>query len=270
MLYESLNLTVGNHEVILETFVHEDMSSPRDAVLIFPGGGYSMVCHDREGAPIARAYFEYGLNAFVLHYKVGEGFTYPSQLIDASYAMCYIKRNAEKFGISKDRIFTVGFSAGGHLSGSMAILHNDPEVLATLGISEGDNKPCGSVLCYPVVSALVPTHTPSFEMLTGKAFCDVTDEEKQRLSLECNVNETSAPAFIWHTSEDDLVPMVGSLRLTEAYYDIQRPVALRIYPYGIHGLALSNEITVCDNPGWAEPLAEEWLGASVKWMETIK
>ena len=270
MIYESLDFTVGDHKILLETFIHDDKSQIRDAVLVFPGGGYSMICHDREGAPIARAYFEYGLNAFVLHYKVGEGFTYPSQLIDASYAMCYIKKHAQEYGVDKDRIFTVGFSAGGHLAGSMAILHNDPKVLTALGIAEGDNKPCGSVLCYPVVSALTPTHTPSFEMLTGKAFSDITDEEKHRLSLECNVNESSAPAFIWHTSEDNLVPVVGSLRLTEAYYNIQRPVALRIYPYGVHGLALANEVTVCDNPAYIEPLAEEWLNASVKWMKTIK
>ena len=270
MIFQRLNFTVGAHEILLDCYVNEDKSSLRDGILIFPGGGYAMVCDDREGGPIAEAYFERGLNAFVLHYAVGEDFRYPSHLIDASYAMVYLKKHAQELGIDKDRIFTVGFSAGGHLSGSMAILHADPEVLSSLGIAHGANKPCGSILAYPVVSAMCETHCESFEFLSGKTFDSIPIAERERLSLEMHVSGDSAPVFIWHTSEDPVVPMRGSLRLAEAYYNLGRTVALRIYPYGIHGLALANEITSADNPGFIEPLAEEWVDSSVAWMKTVK
>jgi len=270
MLYQSLNFTVGNHEITLESYIHKDNSCKRDVVLIFPGGGYAMVCCDREGEPIAKAYFEQGLNAFVLDYKVGADCLYPSHLIDASFAIVYLKKHAAELGINPDRIFTVGFSAGGHLAGSLAILHKDPEVLTALAISEGDNKPCGAILSYPVVSALCPTHAGSFEMLTGKSFSDISTEKKEKLSLECHVDNDSSPVFIWHTSKDTLVPMLGSLRLAEAYYNLSRPVSLRIYPYGDHGAALANEVTADGNPDFIQPLAEEWVEASVKWMQTVK
>ena len=260
---------VLGHEIELNTYIAEG-SKDRDSVLIFPGGGYENLSVDREGVAIAEAYLERGLNAFVLHYAVGEKYKYPSHLTDASFAIVYIKKHAEEFGINPDRIFTVGFSAGGHLSGSMAILHKDREVLSYLGIEKGDNKPCGSILAYPVVSAKVDTHEGSFVRLAGKPFADLTLEERDKLSLEANVDEDSAPVFIWHTSEDPGVPMLGSLRLTEAYYSIGRAVTLHVYPYGPHGIALANERTSCGNAEWIQPLAEVWVDESVRWIKSVK
>lgn len=270
MLYKRLNFELNGHGIYIDTYVSEDKSKKRDAVLIFPGGAYRMVCHEREGEPVALAYFERGLNAFVLDYAVGEGYIYPSQLTDASFAIVYLKEHADELGINKDRIFTVGFSAGGHLAGTTAINHAEPDVLRSLSIKHGDNKPCGAVLCYPVVSAFCQTHRESFEWLSGNPFDEITQERKERYSLERNVAEDSSPLFIWHTSRDTGVPMIGSLRLAEAYYKIDRPVSLRIYPYGNHGISLATEATSSGNPDYIQPLAEEWVDSSVRWMKTIK
>ena len=269
MIYERLNFEVMGRHVVLDTYTEEGAVG-KDAVLIFPGGGYQNLSTVREGVAVADAYYKRGLNAFVLHYSVGHEFRYPMHLTDASFAITYIKRNAEKYGIDPERIFTVGFSAGGHLSGSMAILHKDPEVLSALGIEKGDNKPCGSILCYPVVSAKVATHTGSFSMLAGKPFAEITDAEADKLSLEKNVDLDSAPIFIWHTSEDPSVPVIGSLKLAEAYYDLGRAVSLHVYPYGPHGIALANDETSDGNPNWVQPLAEHWVDESVRWIKSVK
>lgn len=269
MKTETLVFDVKGHKINFISYVEEG-EKDRDAVLIFPGGGYEHLSTDREGDAIARAYLSEGLNAFVVHYAVGSEYKYPSHLIDASYAILHLKKNAEKYGINKDRIFTVGFSAGGHLSGSMAILHKDPEVLSELGIEKGDNKPCGSVLAYPVVSAQVDTHVGSFVRLAGKPFTQLSDDDKKRFSLEANVDGDSAPVFIWHTSEDQGVPVIGSLKLAEAYYGIHRHFTLHVYPYGPHGIALANEETSLGNPDWIQPLAMGWVVDSVKWMKTLK
>ena len=270
MIFERITLNVKSREVYLDAYVADRRHFARDAVLIFPGGAYRMVCDEREGEPIALAYIAKGINAFVLHYSVGEKYQYPSHLTEASCALFYLKEHAEELGINKDRIFAVGFSAGGHLAGSLAILHKDPDVLDSLGIEPGVNRPCGAILSYPVVSALCHTHTESFYYLSGKTFDEISDEQKRALSLECNVDEDSAPAFIWHTAEDEAVPVVGSLRLAEAYYNAKRPFTLRVYPYGQHGLGLSNEITAGENGEFIAPFADEWVDASVKWMKTVK
>ena len=269
MIYERSTFNVMGREIVLDRYLEEGASG-KDSVLIFPGGGYVNLSTEREGVAISKAYYERGLNAFVLHYSVGAQFKYPDHLIDASFAITYVKAHAEEFGIDPERIFTVGFSAGGHLSGSMAILHKDPDVLSALGIEKGDNKPCGSILCYPVVSAKVATHQGSFAMLAGKPFSEITEAEADKLSLETNVDEDSAPVFIWHTSEDPGVPMLGSLRLTEAYYNIGRAVSLHVYPYGPHGIALANEETSDGNAAWIQPLAQSWVDESVRWIKTVK
>ena len=273
MLHERIYLDDNDRNVYIDTYVANDRKYLRDAILVIPGGGYSQVCTDREGEPIALAFVAKGMNAFVLNYRVtagGEVHPYPAQLIDASRAIVYIKRHASELGIDPERVFTVGFSAGGHLCGSLAILHSDERVLAELGISKGENKPRAAILSYPVVSAFAHgTHHGSFEKLAALPFDDISEEKKRELSLECNVNEDSAPLFIWHTTEDAVVSAIGSLRLAESYIKAGRPVALRLYPYGCHGTALANEITRGEYPESVQPMVEEWIEVTREWMKTV-
>ena len=76
--------------------------------------------------------------------------------------------------------------------------------------------------------------------------------------------------FRSHTSTDDGVPVIGSLKLAEAYYSLGRAVTLHVYPYGVHGIALANVETACGNPAWIQPLAEYWVDESVRWIKEVK
>ncbi len=269
MQHERIYLDKDHPEVYIDSYVADNRTALRDAMLVIPGGGYSQVCTLREGEPIAFGFMALGYNCFVLNYRVNN-VPYPAQLTDASRAILHIRENAEKYNINKNRVFAVGFSAGGHLVGSLGILHSDRAVLDTLGINEGDNRPDGVVMCYPVVSALMPTHKPSFEHLTGGTpFDEIPEETKRALSLEVNVNKSSAPAFIWHTALDALVPTNGSLALTQSYVDAGLPVMMKLYPYGPHGLALSNKFTAEGNPLQVQPIAERWIREADEWLKTI-
>ena len=105
----------------------------RDAILVIPGGGYGCVCDDREGFPVAMAFASKGMSAFVLKYSVGAAAKGHVPLLDASLAMAYIKDHAEEFHIDPKRVACVGFSAGGHLSGSLATLWNRADLANLLG-----------------------------------------------------------------------------------------------------------------------------------------
>lgn len=270
MIHERVYLNPSDHRIYVDTYIADDRHYARPAMLVIPGGGYKCVCSDREGEPIALAYFARGFNAFVLNYGTGTDCdVYPKQLIDASRAILHIRKNAEHYAVDKDKVYAVGFSAGGHLAGSLAILSDREEVLSALGIKAGDNRPDGVVLSYPVVTAYDPTHRGSFESLTRKAFDELTDSERENYSLERNVKSSSSPAFIWHTATDAAVPVRGSLYLTAAYAECGVPVTLRVYPYGPHGLALSNEITN-SNGGADEPIATEWVDKSIEFLKSLK
>ena len=108
------------------------------------------------------------------------------------------------------------------------------------------------------------------QALGGKEFQDITDEEKKKLSLEFHVSSKSAPAYIFHTAEDTVVPAFGSLALVAEYVRVGIPVKFNLYPYGAHGISLANKITSEGKDTWNQPLAEGWVEDSVKFFNTLK
>lgn len=272
MLHERIYLDKNDERVYIDTYVANDKSFKRNAILVIPGGGYGQVCPEREGEPVALAYMAHGFNAFVLNYRTGgKDDLYPKQLLDAGRAIMYIKKNSVRFGIDPARVFTVGFSAGGHLAGSCATMYNLPEIREALGISGEENKPRAAVLAYPVVTAnTAVTNRKTFENLLGKPFNTLTAEERKKFSLETALDENSTPMFIWHTVEDSCVPLDGTLLLIQAAKNAGVNVAAHIYPYGPHAIALGNKITEYGIENSNQPLAERWLSDSVEWINTLQ
>ena len=79
VIYKKISLDESNENVFLEAYIADKIGDfVRNAILVIPGGGYSTVCSDREGEPIAMAFMPYGYNVFVLHYSVG-GKVFPAQ-----------------------------------------------------------------------------------------------------------------------------------------------------------------------------------------------
>ena len=268
MIYERIYLD-ENKEPYIDTYVSELRFVTRPAMLVIPGGGYRHVCADREGEAVAEAYLARGFNAFVLNYRVGDEHRYPEQLIDAARAILHIRANAEHYNVDPCRVFAVGFSAGAHLAGSLGLLSGDSLVLDTLGVTAEDITPQAIVLSYPVVSAYSPTHEGSFVNLLGKPFDLLTEDERDKYSLECNVTPDSPPAFIWHTATDQSVPPLGSMRLASAYINAGVAVSLHIYPYGPHGISLADEFSNSAQAG-IQPLAQRWIDDSVDFIRSLK
>ena len=240
----------------------------RDAILVIPGGGYGCVCSDREGEPIAQAFIPYGYNAFVLHYSVGEGKHFPLQLIQASLAMKNIRDNADEYNINPDRVFAVGFSAGGHLAASLGILWDNDEVNKKINMPFGYNKPTGIMPIYPVITADKSFwHEGSFENLLGKE--NLTEENRLSVSLEKHVSEKSSPAYIVHTSNDQVVNVKNSLALAQAYADAGLMFEMHIYPDAPHGSALGNEITAGDVEKFNNPCIAKWVENAAAWAKQI-
>ena len=196
MIFEKTELGIG--KASLDIYIGDELKkSP--AMLVIPGGGYGCVCSDREGEPIALAYLARGFNAFVLHYSVGKDAPVNCPLAEASAAIAYIKRNAEKLSVDPEKVYVVGFSAGGHLCGSLATLWHRDEINDKAGIEYGENRPTAVVLQYPVITALGKGHMNSFYNLLGTR--EPTREQLEYYSLEKHVDERSAPAIIPMKSE---------------------------------------------------------------------
>jgi acetyl esterase/lipase len=258
MIHERIYLDKTDQRVYIDTYVAND-DKIRPAILIIPGGGYAGVSQFLEGEPIALEFFAKDYNAFVLNYRVGKDQLFPNQLTDAARAMLYIRENAEKLKVKKDRVFAAGCSAGGHLTGALATMYDCAEMREILGDKCESIRPDGVVLCYPVTTGFGPTHRGSFVNLLGKPFEEITEEELRYHSIECNVNEKSSPMFIWHTAEDGTVPVQGSIELGRRLAALGVSFKLSIYPYGPHALGIAKDF----------PFAECWVEEALMWLETL-
>ncbi|MBQ2932041.1 MAG: prolyl oligopeptidase family serine peptidase [Clostridia bacterium] len=162
------------------------------------------------------------------------------------------------------QIAILGFSAVGHLAASISTLWNNPQIFTEEEIEEGLHKPDATILSYPVITSGEFREPGSFAALLGE---DASDELMERLSLKKQVNEKTALAFLWHTYEDNGVPVENTLLYAQALSKYKIPSEAHIYPHGAHGLSLVSDPTI-----WAVPKFRrkfDWLGQSVEWLIDI-
>ena len=90
------------------------------AVVIAPGGAYLGLAANLEGRQVADFFAARGVTAFVLKYRLGTTYLYPTPLRDAQRAIRFVRARVAEFGVVPDRIGMMGFSAGGHLTAATA------------------------------------------------------------------------------------------------------------------------------------------------------
>ncbi|MEZ0241735.1 MAG: alpha/beta hydrolase [Sphingomonas sp.] len=208
------------------------------AVMVIPGGGYSWVSIEKEGAEIAEWLNRKGYTAFVLYYRLpGEGWANRENvpLADAQRGMRLIRSRAKEFGFDPERIGAMGFSAGGHLTADLATRFAakvyDP-VDAADALSA---RPRLAAPIYPVVSMAAPyAHAGSRDQLLGP---NPSPEMIAAHSPDRNVPADAPPAFICH-AEEDFVPTENSVLLWSAWRARKLPAELHLFREGGHGFAL--------------------------------
>ncbi len=261
----------GNEKVNLTCYLHQESpempQKPRSAMLVLPGGGY-MICSDREAEIVGLQYFAAGFNVFVLRYSVQQDAVFPAPLVDASLSMKYIRDNAERFCVDKNKVFAVGFSAGGHLCASLGTFWNAPFLREAVDIDGEINKPNGTILGYPVIEGgKMYSHNDSFYQILGTR--EPTEEQFELYSVNRHVSSETAPAFIFHTADDSCVPVKNSLRMAEALTENNINYQLMIFPKGPHGISIATAQTSNGVPEWDNPEIAKWVGMSIEWMKNL-
>lgn len=241
MIVETIRLK-KQQNVSLTTYRHEPSpelpnAAVRPAVLVFPGGGYR-VCSDREAEPVALGYVAEGYHAFVLRYTVGEDVVFPAPLRDAEAALQMILDNAEAWGVDAERIAVAGFSAGGHLAAA----------LGTMGCV----RPAAMILGYACILESIS------RILLGKV-----------PGLDTLVDSNTPPAFLFATSEDDLVPVENTLRFAAAMDRADRPFEVHVFQKGAHGLSVAKPHSSAGVKSLVEPRVAAWFGMSVDWLKGL-
>lgn len=249
MQLEQLELTGGG---TLTLYLRESVEAmphfrQRPLVLVVPGGGYNHVS-PREGDPVALQFAAAGYHTAVLHYAVGENARDALPMRQLAQAIGLVRQHAEQWNILPDQIALCGFSAGGHLALSGA-------VLAVPGLPE-QPRPDAVILGYPVITAGEYAHRGSFVQLAGEA-----PAAQQAFSLEDKITPRTPPVFVWHTMEDETVPVENTLLLVSALHRAGVPCEAHLFEKGCHGTSLSTaEVNYpsAHRSRWLT-LAREWL-----------
>jgi acetyl esterase/lipase len=205
-----------------------------DHIIVLPGGGYTDLA-PYEGEPVAEWLRGIGVAASVFEYPVQTRHPGPLDAIRAEV------RRVRAAGA--ERVGLLGFSAGGHAAGHAALA---PDASA-------DERVDLAILCYPVVSMELETHADSRRRLIG---LDSSPELRTATSLDRLVTPSAPPFFVWHTAEDDAVPVQHSYLLAQSLADSGIPHALHVFSRGRHGLALAV----------GEGDAEQWTALCAAWL----
>lgn len=228
---------------ILETFVHSNSPEMSKFVqdlpclIVCPGGGYHFVS-EREAEPIAIDFYNRNYNTFVLHYDVAPNVKYPVALTQLACSIDYVRKNAKDFRIDPNKIYLVGFSAGGHLVGNLANMHSNLPC-DLIDAKTLDATPNGIILSYPVIYP--NSHSGSYKYLLGEDF--ESNPLLPSLILHKGVNDKNPPCFIWTTAEDKSVSPLATAYYTTALLEKGIKCESHVFPTGWHGGATCDRRT---------------------------
>jgi acetyl esterase/lipase len=227
-------------------------------VLVCPGGGYGGLAMDHEGLQIASWLNDRGISAWILRYRLGShGYHHPIQKGDVLRAVRTVRSEAKANGVDPKRVGIWGFSAGGHLASTAATHFDLGDSAAADPIDQLSARPDFAVLCYPVITMDEKfTHKGSRKNLFG---ADRYEDQElvELLSNEKRVTASTPPCFVFHTVEDQAVPVENALRFFAALRENGvNQSEMHIYQKGRHGVGLAQADSVLKS--WPDRL-DAWL-----------
>ena len=215
----------------LTVFPADGTAGTRPAVLVCPGGGYSILAWNHEGTEVAAWLNGQGITAFVLKYRVPKN--REAALCDAQRAMGLIRQRAADFGVDPQRLGILGFSAGAHLAARVST-DFDARAYALLDAADAmPSRPDFALIIYPAY-----LYAPGYA-----------------LAPELKVTAQTPPTFLLQ-AQDDGPHVDSSLAYFIALKAAKVPAELHLFPDGGHGYGLRQRGRSTDV--WPR-LAEVWL-----------
>ncbi len=253
---------IGNVQIpTIEVYLPAKQIATGQAVVIFPGGGYSILAYDWEGTDFAKWLNSQGIAGIVVKYRLPKSasLTDPKEvpLMDAQRAIRLVRQNASGWNIDPTKVGIMGFSAGGHLASTLSTQYSHTVDRTMDAVDALSARPDFSILVYPVITFVNPAiHSGSMKALLGE---NQTEELKKRFSAELNVTEETPVTFLVHAGDDTGVPVENSLLYYAALRAKGVSASLHVYPKGGHGFAF----------GMGKGPVENWRDVLLDWIKAL-
>jgi acetyl esterase/lipase len=211
------------------------------AVIVCPGGGYTILAMDLEGTEVVEWLNSIGVTGVLLKYRVParkNRARYEAPLEDAQRAVGLVRSRAKEWGVDPKRIGIMGFSAGAHLAATASCNFTNR-------------------VYSPVDTADEASCRPDFTLLIYPAYLTV-EKEGDRIASELKITPETPPTFLVQ-AEDDGVRVETSVFYYLALKKAKVPVEMHLYPTGGHGYGLRPSPQTVTT--WPQR-AEEWMRVS--------
>jgi len=242
----------------LTIFAPQDGHDNGSAVIVLPGGAYMGLAANLEGRQVADWFTARGFRAFVLSYRLGShGYLLPVPLLDVRRAVQVVRTRARDYYIAPNRIAIIGFSAGGHLAAlaSTQFIAGKPD--SEDPVERVSSRPDYLVLGYPWIGA-ISSDTSHLTYCDLFKVMDQCEALRKAYSPDLFVTNDTPPTFLFHTFNDETVPVEQGLRFYEALVKAGVPAEAHIFAKGPHGTGLGKADAALDQ--WPN-LLEIWLRA---------
>ncbi|HKI90381.1 MAG TPA: alpha/beta hydrolase [Draconibacterium sp.] len=244
-------------EAEMYVYLPERDKNTGSALVICPGGGYSIEAMDHEGYDMAKWLAERGVAGIVLKYRLPYGHDQiPSE--DARRAMRIVRNNAEEWGINPGKIGIAGSSAGGHLASTVGTRFDTGIKDSKDPLERISCRPDFMLLLYPVI-----TFRESFgHMGSRKNLIGEGNDWKmvEKYSNEMHVTPETPPTFLVLADDDKTVPPKNSVEFYLALKKNHIPAEMHIFQQGGHGFGMNkNNLPV-----------EQWPNLFYNWLKARK
>jgi len=199
------------------------------AVLVVPGGGFTIRAVDHEGVLVAQWFKDHGITAFLLRYRLRPLYSRNDWVKDGQRAIQYIRAHNMDYKISIDRVGAIGFSAGANLIPDMILnaIASQPD---TKDLLDGfSSKPDFMILAYGSMRI-----TEIADSLIRKSF---------------------PPTFMYGTVEDRS-SQGGMIDMYSRLYRAGVPAEGHFFQNGIHGTGVA----------LGDPVLGQWTHMLHNWM----
>ena len=226
---------VSNPRLVVFYIPRQSAAHKRPAVIVVPGGGFSILSDAHEGGDVCRWFNDRGFVAFLLLHRVPTGtFETPSAgpAMDAQKAVHEVRSQAEDFAVDPARIVLLGFSAGGQTAlVAAATPARFPQAAAA-----DCGRPDALVLLYP------------WKIVDGGA-----------LRSDIVLDGRMPPTFILQTADDTASSPDGSAQLFRGLLAAQVPAEIHIYETGGHGFGIK--------PQADGTVVGDWPSRTLEWLK---
>lgn len=189
------------------------------AVVICPGGGFSILAWDLEGTEVAEWLNTLGVTGIVVKYRVPTRERNPVWLApvqDTQRALSLARSKAAEWTLTADRIGVLGFSAGGQTAVMAAIKPGERAYDAADDIDKSSCKADFAAIIYPG---------------------GMVEKESGQLRADVKVTKETPPMFFAHAQDDGSI-VENSVLLFLALKKAGVPAEMHVYDAGGHGYGL--------------------------------